>query len=304
MGGHGGLNILPQKSWNVYNWDNREKVRKDELAHAFDEEQRREQRLQHEREFRRQVLLRRARRAPDEGAPAAEEGDEEGDLGRGADAGAGGHVTLFDEAEYERRLGAEDADAARRKAKQRENAKKLLGREATAAEERRAARFEEGFRLGGAHGELSRAPWYLAAQRPASPRAEDHSAERGEQQQQQQQQQQHRRLLLQPPTEHKRRRRSMGAPEGEDGASADDDSGDDEDEDGARRRRKRRKAKHKRQHKEHRRSRSGTQLSDGTAARTTTKRSVAELRAERELRELKERKRQAKLLVLRGEGRP
>jgi len=135
-------------------------------------------------------------------------------------------------------------------------------------------------------------------------RAEDHSAERGEQQQQQQQQQQHRRLLLQPPTEHKRRRRSMGAPEGEDGASADDDSGDDEDEDGARRRRKRRKAKHKRQHKEHRRSRSGTQLSDGTAARTTTKRSVAELRAERELRELKERKRQAKLLVLRGEGRP
>lgn len=23
MGGHGGLNILPQKKWNVYNWDNR-----------------------------------------------------------------------------------------------------------------------------------------------------------------------------------------------------------------------------------------------------------------------------------------
>lgn len=30
MGGHGGLNILPQKKWNVYNWDNRIKVSKDE----------------------------------------------------------------------------------------------------------------------------------------------------------------------------------------------------------------------------------------------------------------------------------
>ena len=26
MGGKGGLNILPQKKWNVYNWDNRIKV--------------------------------------------------------------------------------------------------------------------------------------------------------------------------------------------------------------------------------------------------------------------------------------
>lgn len=30
MGGHGGLNILPQKKWNVYNWDNRDKVKEDE----------------------------------------------------------------------------------------------------------------------------------------------------------------------------------------------------------------------------------------------------------------------------------
>mmetsp|Transcript_65118 Transcript_65118/g.108182 ORF Transcript_65118/g.108182 Transcript_65118/m.108182 type:complete len:281 (+) Transcript_65118:212-1054(+) len=30
MGGHGGLNILPQKSWNVYNRDNRQKVERDE----------------------------------------------------------------------------------------------------------------------------------------------------------------------------------------------------------------------------------------------------------------------------------
>ena len=29
MGGHGGLNILPQKKWNVYNYDNRAIVDKD-----------------------------------------------------------------------------------------------------------------------------------------------------------------------------------------------------------------------------------------------------------------------------------
>ena len=30
MGRRGGLNILPQKKWNVYNWDNRIKVQRDE----------------------------------------------------------------------------------------------------------------------------------------------------------------------------------------------------------------------------------------------------------------------------------
>lgn len=29
MGGHGGLNILPQKKWNVYGYHQRKKVEKD-----------------------------------------------------------------------------------------------------------------------------------------------------------------------------------------------------------------------------------------------------------------------------------
>ena len=37
MGGHGGLNILPQKSWNVYNRDNRQKVADDEAKLAAEE---------------------------------------------------------------------------------------------------------------------------------------------------------------------------------------------------------------------------------------------------------------------------
>lgn len=34
MGGHGGLNILPQKKWNVYNYDNRAIVDKDKKEAA------------------------------------------------------------------------------------------------------------------------------------------------------------------------------------------------------------------------------------------------------------------------------
>mmetsp|Transcript_20681 Transcript_20681/g.39301 ORF Transcript_20681/g.39301 Transcript_20681/m.39301 type:complete len:364 (+) Transcript_20681:124-1215(+) len=59
-GGHGGLNILPQKSWNVYNWDNREKVAADEAK--FEDEQRKlkEKDVQVQRDARRNLLLQRS----------------------------------------------------------------------------------------------------------------------------------------------------------------------------------------------------------------------------------------------------
>jgi uncharacterized protein (DUF885 family) len=39
MGGHGGLNILPQKRWNVYNRDNKEKVERDQKKHLEKKEE-------------------------------------------------------------------------------------------------------------------------------------------------------------------------------------------------------------------------------------------------------------------------
>ncbi|KAL3647291.1 hypothetical protein CASFOL_008259 [Castilleja foliolosa] len=68
MGGHGGLNILPQKRWNVYNFDNREKVRRDEEAAAKEEQIKREQSRKRDTEFRLEKLRQArglANRGPD-----------------------------------------------------------------------------------------------------------------------------------------------------------------------------------------------------------------------------------------------
>jgi len=48
MGGHGGLNILPQKRWNVYNYDNREIVNRDRKM-VREERERRERKRRAER---------------------------------------------------------------------------------------------------------------------------------------------------------------------------------------------------------------------------------------------------------------
>lgn len=56
MGGHGGLNILPQKRWNVYNFDNREKVKRDEEAASKEEQVKREQSRKRDSEYRLEQL--------------------------------------------------------------------------------------------------------------------------------------------------------------------------------------------------------------------------------------------------------
>ena len=61
MGGHGGLNILPQKRWNVYNFENREKVEADEEAAAEKEKEQAEEQRRRDGEARLNLLRSRAR---------------------------------------------------------------------------------------------------------------------------------------------------------------------------------------------------------------------------------------------------
>eukprot|EP00891_Asterochloris_glomerata_P002108 jgi/Astpho2/2108/Aster-x1039 len=61
MGGHGGLNILPQKRWNVYGRENRLKVARDEAAYEEEQQAKRAKHQKAEQEHRRQQLLQRAR---------------------------------------------------------------------------------------------------------------------------------------------------------------------------------------------------------------------------------------------------
>eukprot|EP00039_Didymoeca_costata_P006671 m.92279 g.92279 ORF g.92279 m.92279 type:complete len:146 (-) comp13343_c0_seq3:632-1069(-) len=65
MGG-GGLRILPHKSWHVWNFDNREKVRKDEENARREEEEKRFRAEMAEQEVRLHVLRKRAGLEDDE----------------------------------------------------------------------------------------------------------------------------------------------------------------------------------------------------------------------------------------------
>eukprot|EP00227_Mantoniella_beaufortii_P015375 CAMPEP_0197599430 /NCGR_PEP_ID=MMETSP1326-20131121/31369_1 /TAXON_ID=1155430 /ORGANISM="Genus nov. species nov., Strain RCC2288" /LENGTH=146 /DNA_ID=CAMNT_0043166399 /DNA_START=226 /DNA_END=662 /DNA_ORIENTATION=+ len=68
MGGHGGLNILPQKSWNVYGQKQQQKVQRDEEKAEAEESAALEATLQGLRDERSGVLHERAsKRRRDEG---------------------------------------------------------------------------------------------------------------------------------------------------------------------------------------------------------------------------------------------
>lgn len=87
MGGHGGLNILPQKSWNVYNRDNLEKVAKDEREHVEAQALKRKETLDAEFQDKFQTLKAKKRRhtGADRQAILIEERADE----------VGGHINLF-----------------------------------------------------------------------------------------------------------------------------------------------------------------------------------------------------------------
>lgn len=64
MGGHGGLNILPQKKWNVYGRENRLRVARDEEAAAGKEREKLEEENRREKEARYRALLEKQRIEP------------------------------------------------------------------------------------------------------------------------------------------------------------------------------------------------------------------------------------------------
>ncbi|KAL2636319.1 hypothetical protein R1flu_007798 [Riccia fluitans] len=79
MGGHGGLNILPQKRWNMYNFENREKVKRYEEEAAREEAIRQQKASREETQFKLEKLCEAAkskrRRVENGSGPVQEAGD-------------------------------------------------------------------------------------------------------------------------------------------------------------------------------------------------------------------------------------
>ncbi|KAK9103056.1 hypothetical protein Sjap_020310 [Stephania japonica] len=142
MGGHGGLNILPQKRWNVYNFDNREKVRKDEEAAAKEEHLKREQSRKRDAEFRLEKL-RQARGLADRSANSSQPISDSG------------HIDLFQ--------GLKDFEESE-DLEQNKNKNKKRKKEEAPPPPRVVTAEDEKYRLGyGLAGKGVKAPWYLSS---------------------------------------------------------------------------------------------------------------------------------------------
>ncbi|PON93007.1 CBF1-interacting co-repressor CIR, N-terminal domain containing protein [Trema orientale] len=156
MGGHGGLNILPQKRWNVYNFENREKVRKDEEAAAKEEQLKREQARKRDSEYRLEQLRAARGLAPVIKAAAAAEGPNEPQP-KSAHINLFEGIKIFDPikgSENERERGDERDGGSKKKMKlmKKEEAEKT---KVVSAE-------DEKYRLGyGLAGKGVKLPWYL-----------------------------------------------------------------------------------------------------------------------------------------------
>lgn len=178
MGGHGGLNILPQKRWNVYNFENREKVRKDEEAAAREEQLKREDARRREAEFR----LERLRQARGNAAPATAAAGG-GDPGNGPlPPDDSRHINLFEGLQdFSSLTGAGPfevgRDEERRDGKGKRKKDEGSSRDPKRKKEERPAAIapeDEKYRMGyGVAGKGVKAPWYLS--RPALAEAAEKS---------------------------------------------------------------------------------------------------------------------------------
>ncbi|XVF13364.1 hypothetical protein REPUB_Repub08aG0202100 [Reevesia pubescens] len=155
MGGHGGLNILPQKRWNVYNYENREKVRKDEEAAAKEEQLKREQARKRDAEFRLEQLRTARGLAPLNKAGGSEPAAEPVKVVESESKS--GHINLFEGIKIfdpikglEKEGDTEKDGFKRKKLKKEEAAPKVVAPE------------DEKYRLGyGVAGKGVKLPWYL-----------------------------------------------------------------------------------------------------------------------------------------------
>ncbi|CAN8274890.1 unnamed protein product [Cochlearia groenlandica] len=214
MGGHGGLNILPQKRWNVYNFDNREKVRKDEEAAAKEEQIKREESRKRDAESRLEILrnvrglapLKRATPEPENGkdkavatVAAAASDDEkidtvisvksiESEEEKEIKTTTTGHINLFegikifDAIELPKKKKKEDEIAEEEEEDhRRKKMRKEAAATARASAKEAAARDpdEEVYRLGyGVAGKGVKLPWYLENKRKGGER-EDYDCVEG-----------------------------------------------------------------------------------------------------------------------------
>eukprot|EP00884_Botryococcus_braunii_P005987 jgi/Botrbrau1/1538/Bobra.0107s0026.1 len=155
MGGHGGLNILPQKSWNVYGRENRLKVARDEAKHKEEEGLKREKHLQAERDHKRRLLLHRAAiRDNADGLPFPEPDrsvipDATVLEDRATEARPGGHINFFEDFEA-REMHPEIID-------EKKNERRRRGNPETQTSD---AKFDERFKFGFGQTGGAAKPWY------------------------------------------------------------------------------------------------------------------------------------------------
>ena len=145
-GGHGGLNILPHKSWHVWNFEARERVRRDEEAAACEERQAREQQHDGARRRRHETLLARATNATASAGRASREADSVGLLPLG-------DVSTVPDGEHARLFG--DAEGAKPRRE------KGTPRQPPGGSEPADERFRLGYNAGGRAGDP--VPWYARA---------------------------------------------------------------------------------------------------------------------------------------------
>lgn len=167
MGGHGGLNILPQKRWNVYNFDNREKVRKDEEAAAKEEQLKREQSRKRDTEVRLEQLRVAKGLAPTIPPPESEpeakpKSEAEPEIEAEAKAGDLGHINLFKGIKIFDPIRVPKREIVDEKEELKKNYKKLKMRKEPGETVRAVGPEDEKYKLGyGVAGKGVELPWYV-----------------------------------------------------------------------------------------------------------------------------------------------